>query len=163
MPAGPNGRGRCPLAVGSRGPSPTARCRHVPPLDHLQGALVAALLPAPLPHDPSASSPVTAGEIDSLVASVSGTVIRPEDAAFDEARQVHNTLIDRKPTLIVRAADAADVARAVTFAREHGLELAVRAGGHSIHSATDGGLVIDLSAMKGLHIDPERRLAWAQP
>ena len=51
----------------------------------------------------------------------------------------------------------------MTFAADHGLELAVRAGGHSIHSATDGGLVVDLSAMKGLHIDPERRLAWAQP
>ena len=124
---------------------------------------MAALLPAPMPHDPSVSFPVTPSDLDSLVASVSGTVIRPDDAAFDEARQIHNTLIDRKPSLIVRAADAADVARAVTFAREHGLELAVRAGGHSIHSATDGGLVIDLSAMKGLHIDPERRLAWAQP
>ena len=124
---------------------------------------MAALLPAPSPHDPAASSPVTPIDIDSLVASVSGTVIRPDDEAYDEARHIHNTLIDRKPSLIVRAADAADVARAVTFAADHGLELAVRAGGHSIHSATDGGLVIDLSAMKGLHIDPERRLAWAQP
>ena len=124
---------------------------------------MAALLPAPPPHDPAASSPVTPIDIDSLVASVAGTVIRPDDEAYDEARHIHNTLIDRKPSLIVRAADAADVARAVTFAADHGLELAVRAGGHSIHSATDGGLVIDLSAMKGLHIDPERRLAWAQP
>ncbi len=124
---------------------------------------MAALLPAPSPHDPAASSPVTSIDIDSLVASVSGTVIRPDDEAYDEARHIHNTLIDRKPSLIVRAADAADVARAVTFAADHGLELAVRAGGHSIHSATDGGLVVDLSAMKGLHIDPERRLAWAQP
>jgi len=124
---------------------------------------VAALLPAPQPHDPAASSPVTPADIDSLVASVSGSVIRPDDAAYDEARHIHNTLIDRKPSLIVRAADAADVARAVTFAADHGLELAVRAGGHSIHSATDGGLVVDLTQMKGLHIDPERRLAWAQP
>ena len=124
---------------------------------------MAALLPAPAPHDPAASSPVTPIDIDSLVASVSGTVIRPDDEAYDEARRIHNTLIDRKPSLIVRAADAADVARAVTFAADHGLELAVRAGGHSIHSATDGGLVLDLSAMKGLHIDPDRRLAWAQP
>ena len=124
---------------------------------------MAALLPAPPPHDPAASSPVTPIDIDSLVASVSGTVIRPDDDAYDEARHIHNTLIDRRPSLIVRAADAADVARAVTFAADHDLELAVRAGGHSIHSATDGGLLIDLSAMKGLHIDPERRLAWAQP
>jgi FAD/FMN-containing dehydrogenase len=124
---------------------------------------VAALLPAPRPHDPSASAPVTPLDVSGLIASVSGTVIRPDDRAYDEARQIHNTLIDRKPALIVRASDAADVARAVTFARDHGLELAVRAGGHSIHSATDGGLVVDLSAMKGLHIDPDRRLAWAQP
>jgi FAD/FMN-containing dehydrogenase len=124
---------------------------------------VAALLPAPRPHESAASSPVTSIDLDSLVASVSGSVIRPDDAAYEEARHIHNTLIDRKPSLIVRAADAADVARAVTFAADHGLELAVRAGGHSIHSATDGGLVIDLSAMKALHIDPERRLAWAQP
>ena len=128
---------------------------------------MAALLPAPLPHDPSAASvtPVTSNDIDSLVASLSGEVIRPGDTAFDEARHIHNTLVDRRPLVIVRAADAADVARAVTFARDHGLELAVRAGGHSVagHSTTEGGLVIDLSAMKGLHIDPERRLAWAQP
>jgi FAD/FMN-containing dehydrogenase len=132
---------------------------------------VAALLPAPLPHDPSASTsvtsvtPVTQADIGSFVASLSGEVIRPFDVAFDDARHIHNTLVDRRPSLIVRAADAADVARAVTFAREHGLELAVRAGGHSVagHSTTEGGLLIDLSAMKGLHIDPERRLAWAQP
>ena len=123
---------------------------------------MAALLPAPLPHDPSASAqpPV---DVDLFVASLSGAVIRPDDASYDDARHVHNTLIDRRPSLIVRAADAADVARSVVFAAEQGLELAVRAGGHSNHSATDGGLVIDLSAMKGLHIDPERRLAWAQP
>jgi len=62
---------------------------------------VAALLPAPAPHDPAASSPVTPIDIDSLVASVSGTVIRPDDEAYDEARRIHNTLIDRKPSLIV--------------------------------------------------------------
>jgi FAD/FMN-containing dehydrogenase len=123
---------------------------------------VAAVLPAPLPDDPSAS-PQAPIDVDSFVASLSGTVIRPDDADYDDARHIHNTLIDRKPSLIVRAADAADVARSVVFARDHDLELAVRAGGHSNHSATDGGIVIDLSAMKGLHIDPERRLAWAQP
>jgi FAD/FMN-containing dehydrogenase len=123
---------------------------------------VAALLPAPQSHDPSAA-PLVPIDVESFVASLSGAVIRPDDSTYDEARHIHNTLIDRKPSLIVRAADAADVVRSVTFARDHGLELAVRAGGHSIHSATDGGIVIDLSAMKGLHIDPERRLAWAQP
>src|SRR6187431_3362527 len=127
-----------------------------------EGAFVAAVLPAPLPDDPSAS-PQAPIDVDSFVASLSGTVIRPDDADYDDARHIHNTLIDRKPSLIVRAADAADVARSVVFAKDNGLELAVRAGGHSNHSATDGGLVIDLSAMKGLHIDPDRRLAWTQP
>ena len=78
---------------------------------------MAALLPAPSPHDPAASSPVTSIDIDSLVASVSGTVIRPDDEAYDEARHVHNALIDRQPSLIVRAADAADVARTVIVRR----------------------------------------------
>jgi len=120
---------------------------------------VAALVPAPRPHDPAAP----AIDVDAFVASLSGTVIRPTDAAFDEARHIHNTLVDRTPTLIVRAVDAADVARTVTFARDHDFELAVRAGGHSAFGTTDAGILLDLSAMKGLHIDPERRLAWAQP
>ena len=124
---------------------------------------MAALVPAPRPHDPSAASSTSAIDVDAFVASLSGSVIRPDDASFEEARHIHNTLVDRKPTLIVRAADAADVARTVTFARDHDLELAVRAGGHSAFGTTDGGIVLDLSGMKGLHIDPERRLAWAQP
>ena len=71
----------------------------------------------------------------------------------------------RRPALIVRAADAADVARTVLVARESGLELSVRGGGHSLagYGTNDGGIVLDLGAMKGLHIDPDRRLAWAQP
>jgi FAD/FMN-containing dehydrogenase len=91
-------------------------------------------------------------------------VIRPEDAAYDEARQVHNALADRRPAVIVRAASAADVARTVLFAAETGLELAVRGGGHSLagHGTSEGGIVLDMGAMKGLHIDPMRRLAWAQ-
>src|SRR5262245_59274887 len=163
-----NGRHRRPPAVGSRGDPAPAGLAHQSLPSTPEGALVAALLPAPLPHDPSAASPivpVTPIDIDSLVASLTGEVIRPDDESFDEARHIHNTLVDKRPSLIVRAADAADVARAVTFARDHGLELAVRAGGHSVagHSTTEGGLLIDLSAMKGLHIDAERRLAWAQP
>jgi FAD/FMN-containing dehydrogenase len=97
-------------------------------------------------------------------AGITGTVIRPQDEAYDAARQVHNTVFDKRPSLIVRAANAADVARTVVFAREHGLEIAVRGGSHSLagHGTSDGGIVLDMSAMKGLHIDPERRLAWAQ-
>ena len=126
---------------------------------------MAALLPAPRPYDPSTgSSRRWSTDVDAFAASLSGTVIRPLDEAYDEARHVHNTLFDRRPFLVVKAADAADVARSVVFARDHDLDLAVRGGSHSVagHSTSDG-LVLDLSGMKGLHIDPVRRLAWAQP
>ena len=99
-----------------------------------------------------------------FAAGISGTVIRPDDAAYESAREVHNATIDRRPFAIVQAASAADVARTVVFARETGLELAVRGGAHSLagFGTTEGGIVLDLGLMKGLHIDPARRLAWAQ-
>jgi FAD/FMN-containing dehydrogenase len=104
-------------------------------------------------------------DIPAFRAGIAGTVIRPLDEGYESARQVHNTVFDRRPALVVRPANAADVARTVVFARDAGLELAVRGGGHSLagHGTTDGGIVLDMSAMKGLHIDAERRLAWAQP
>jgi FAD/FMN-containing dehydrogenase len=104
-------------------------------------------------------------DIAGFAASLNGSVVRPDDDAYGEARQVHNAAFDRHPTLIVRAADASDVARTVTFAAENGLELAVRSGGHSLagYGTTEGGIVLDLSPMKGLFIDLDRRLAWAQP
>ena len=99
-----------------------------------------------------------------FAAGIRGTVIRPDDDGYDQAREVHNAKYDRRPLSIVRASSAADVARTVLFARETGLELAVRGGAHSLagFSTTDGGIVLDLGEMKGLHIDPIRRLAWAQ-
>jgi FAD/FMN-containing dehydrogenase len=111
------------------------------------------------PHDQS--SPIDAATFS---VGISGTVIRPEDEAYDVARLVHNRTVDRRPALIVNAATTADVARTVVFARDAGLELAVRGGSHSLagFGTTEGGIVLDLSGMKGLHIDPERRLAWAQ-
>jgi FAD/FMN-containing dehydrogenase len=104
-------------------------------------------------------------DLAAFVAGLNGSVIRPDDPAYDEARQVHNAVYDRRPALIVRAVDANDVCRTIDFARERGLDLAVRGGSHSLagHSTVEGGIVLDLGAMKGLHIDPERRLAWAQP
>ena len=107
---------------------------------------------------------VTPAALAAFAQSVSGSVVFPDDPEFDAARAVHNMRFDRTPTVIVRAADADDVSRAVRLARETGLELAVRSGGHSLagHGTSDGGIVIDLSAMKGLLIDPDRRLAWAQ-
>jgi hypothetical protein len=93
-----------------------------------------------------------------------GRVIAPNDAEYDRARTVFYGGIDRRPAIIVRPADPAQVARVVSAARETGLELAVRSGGHSLvgHSVCDGGIVLDLSDMRGLEIDPEGRIAWAQ-
>src|ERR687897_3369152 len=95
---------------------------------------------------------------------VRGRLIRPQDDGYDEARSVFYGGFDRRPALIVRVEDAADVSRVVALARERGLELAVRSGGHSVagHSVSDGGIVLDLSEMKNLEIDVEGRTAWAQ-
>ena len=100
-----------------------------------------------------------------LEARLLGTLIRPGDKEYDESRQVMNALIDRHPAYIVRAADAADVIRAVEFARAHDLPLAVRSGGHSVSglSTVDDGVVVDLSEMKAISIDPVVRTVWAQP
>lgn len=102
--------------------------------------------------------------ITQLRAAVKGTVITPGDDGYGEARTVFYGGIDRRPALIVRAADATDVSKIVSFARETGAELAIRSGGHSVagHSTTEGGIVLDLSAMKGLEIDVEQRSAWAE-
>jgi FAD/FMN-containing dehydrogenase len=99
-----------------------------------------------------------------LADQIKGRVIGPDDPGYDEARTVFYGTVDRRPALIARVADADDVARVIAMARESGLELAVRSGGHSVagHSATDGGVVLDLSEMKGLEIDPEARTAWAE-
>jgi hypothetical protein len=104
-------------------------------------------------------------DFEAFVASLHGSIVLPGSPDYDGARQVHHANSDGRPALIVRAADATDVALTVNLARESGLELSVRGGGHSLagFGTNDGGIVLDLGAMKGLHIDPERRLAWAQP
>lgn len=101
---------------------------------------------------------------DRLRSALSGHLIAPGDAEYDEARQVFNAGVDRRPALIVRAAGAADVALAVSHARESGLPLAVRGGGHSFagHGVADGALLLDTAAMRGLEIDPDGRSAWAE-
>jgi len=110
------------------------------------------------------STLATALDIPQLHADLTGRVITPDDSVYDEARVVVMGGIDRRPAVIVRVANAADIARVVALARETGLELAVRSGGHSGagHSATDGGIVLDLRDMKGLEIDVDERTAWAE-
>jgi len=120
-----------------------------------------ALARIALPDDPRDHD---IADLTRFAAGIRGTVIRPGDDAYDQAREVHNANYDLRPLCIVQASSAADVARTVLFARETGLELAVRGGAHSLagFGTTDGGIVLDLGQMKGLHIDPIRRLAWAQ-
>jgi FAD/FMN-containing dehydrogenase len=95
---------------------------------------------------------------------LSGLVIAPDDAEYDRARTIFYGGFDRRPAAIVRPTDANDVSQVVSLARETGLELAVRGGGHSLagHSTTDGGIVLDLSELTALDIDVEGRTAWAQ-
>ena len=96
--------------------------------------------------------------------SFDGRVTAPDDAGYDQARKVFYGKYDRRPAAIVRPADAAEVAQVVTLAADSGLELAVRSGGHSLagHSVSEGGIVLDLSEMTALDLDPEGRAAWAQ-
>ncbi len=102
--------------------------------------------------------------VELLKANLNGQVITPEDAGYDEAREVFYGGIDSHPALIARVADSADVALVINTARENGIELAVRGGGHSVagHSTTEGGIVLDLGGMKALEIDVEGRTAWAE-
>jgi FAD/FMN-containing dehydrogenase len=111
----------------------------------------------------SPSEPTTIS-IPQLRTALKGRVIAPDDAGYDEARTVFLGGIDRRPAVIVRVADVTDVSRVVSLARETGLELAVRSGGHSSTGdcVSEGGIVLDLSDMRALDIDVERRTAWAE-
>jgi FAD/FMN-containing dehydrogenase len=101
------------------------------------------------------------GTIQELRESVRGEVVTPGDPGYDEARAVWNGMIDRRPALVARCAEAVDVVAAVQFARSQGLEIAVRSGGHSLpgFSTTDGGLLIDLSPMRNVKVDEEAHRA----
>jgi hypothetical protein len=106
---------------------------------------------------------IDASAVAALRTRFRGALLRPGEEGFDEARRIWNGAIDRRPGLIARCAGADDVVEAVRFARERELEVSVRGGGHSIagHSVCDGGLMIDLSLMKSIRVDPQARAATA--
>ncbi|MCL4272643.1 MAG: FAD-binding oxidoreductase [Anaerolineales bacterium] len=102
--------------------------------------------------------------VSELRALFNGKVIAPDDPRYESARTIAYGGIDHRPAAIIRAADAGDVSRLVSLAREYGFELAVRSGGHSSagHCTTEGGIVLDLSTMKDLQIDLAEKTAWAE-
>jgi FAD/FMN-containing dehydrogenase len=102
--------------------------------------------------------------IDNLSERVSGEVITPNDEGYDEARKVYNAMIDRRPSVVVRCTSTDDVVAAVDFARENGLAVAIRGGGHSVpgFGTADDAVVVDLAGMTDVQVDPEKRTARAQ-
>jgi FAD/FMN-containing dehydrogenase len=110
------------------------------------------------------STPRTELSLSELRAEFPGRVIGPDDAGYDQARAVLYGGFDKRPAVIIRVQDANEVARVIALARETGLELAVRSGGHSNagHGVTEGGIVLDLSPMKAIEIDLPSRTVWAQ-
>ena len=102
--------------------------------------------------------------LQGFVQGVRGNVLRPGDPGYDDARAIWNGLIDRKPALIVQPTGAADVVDAVNFAREHELLLSIKGGAHNVagNAVNDGGLVIDLSKMRGVHVDPAAQTVRAR-
>jgi FAD/FMN-containing dehydrogenase len=99
-----------------------------------------------------------------LTGRIRGPLLRPGDPAFDQARSLWNAMIDRRPALIVRCLGVSDVVACVNAAREHGLPLSVKGGGHNIAglAVCEGGLMIDMSLMRGVWVDPSERVARAQ-
>jgi FAD/FMN-containing dehydrogenase len=104
-------------------------------------------------------------KIDTLKSKLKGSVVLPDDYNYDEVRQIWNAMIDRRPAVIVQCADADDVREALLFARENGLEISIRGAGHNIagNAVCDDGVVIDLSTMKNVRVDAEKRRAFVQP
>src|SRR3954453_7229624 len=96
-------------------------------------------------------------DVDALRATVRGTVLAAGDDGYESARRVWNAMIDRRPRLIVRAAGVADVIAAVNFARDNGLLFSIRGGAHNVtgSAVADDGLMLDMSAMTGIRVDPE--------
>jgi FAD/FMN-containing dehydrogenase len=111
------------------------------------------------------TTPVDGTALDVMKAGLRGEVLTPDTHGYDEARTIWNAMIDRKPGIIIRCQGAADVVQAVRFAADHKLHVAVRGGGHNIagNAVCDGGLVIDLSQMKSVRVDPKSKRVWVEP
>jgi len=105
-----------------------------------------------------------AASIDEISIGFGGQLLRPGDGGYEGARSVHNGMIDKRPALIARCLGVSDIVAAVNFARIGGLEIAIRGGGHNVagKAVCDGGVMIDLSLMKGIFVDGQRRTARAQ-
>src|SRR5688500_15523186 len=103
-----------------------------------------------------AETVLQATALEQLQGRLRGELLCPGDDRYENARKIHNGMIDRHPALIVRCAGVADVMTAVTFARDHNLAVAVRGGGHGVpgFAVCDGGLMIDLSRLKSVRVDP---------
>ncbi|MBZ6496611.1 FAD-binding oxidoreductase [Natrinema longum] len=112
-----------------------------------------------------ATTPTDETEIEQLAGTLRGELVQPDDPAFDDARAIYNAMIDTHPRLIARCANVADVLSAVQFGREHDLETAIRGGGHSTPGlgTVDDGLVIDLSEMTGIRVDPAAKTVHVEP
>ncbi|GGV93529.1 oxidoreductase [Streptomyces narbonensis] len=121
-------------------------------------------MPRTAPPGYTGTMTTTAPLLDTLRGAVRGTVVTRGDPSYDESRRVYNALHDRRPAVVVHAVDAGDVMAAVLYAREHSLPLAVRGGSHSVagFGTVDDGLVVDLSRMRGVRVDPEARTARAE-
>ena len=113
---------------------------------------------------PTAEAALDEEAIQGLSQQTRGDVLTAGDAGYDDARSIWNALIDRKPAVIVQCTGAADVVDAVNFAREQNLLLSIKGGGHNVagNAVNDGGLVIDLSQMNGVHVDPSTQTVRAQ-
>jgi FAD/FMN-containing dehydrogenase len=108
---------------------------------------------------------VSSSAVDEFKSGLRGQLLLPDSPGFDTARSIWNAMIDRSPAMILRCAGVADVRRGVAFARDNGLPLAIRGGGHNIGGSAlcDDGLVLDLSAMKSVRIDPDAQRAYVEP
>src|SRR6476619_6192171 len=102
--------------------------------------------------------------LDQLAPTFTGQLLQPTDPGYDEARRVHNGLIDKRPAIVARCRGTADVADAVRLARSMNLEIAVRGGGHNVggRGTIDNGIMVDLAPMKGIHVDAAKRTVRAQ-